>query len=326
MKVLIAEDEAICREALASSIKAWGYGVVAAKDGEKAWEVLSKDHGNSDEETEGLVRLAIIDWDMPKMDGIELCRKIRNEFFEERKYYIYIILLTGKDSQDDIIKGLSAGADDYVTKPFNFLELKARLKNGERIIQLENRQMELANIDTLTQVWTRAKILDFLDEELERGQRENKPTGAVMIDVDFFKQVNDTHGHMVGDIVLSEVAARLKATMRRYDKIGRYGGDEFLAVFPDCTQKALEQIAKRMLQASTQNGIKAEGSQLNITLSLGGASTEQSSHCSRDTLIEASDRALLMSKRNGRNRYVIVDATASCPARGKRGGIKNKNK
>ena len=298
MKVLIAEDEVISSRALEKSIKDWGYKTIITKNGKKAWETIKK----------GDIRLAILDWMMPGINGVELCHKIRQEILEKKSKYIYIILLTGKNQQGDIIAGLSAGADDYITKPFSFLELKVRLQNGERIIELEDSRLKLASYDSLTKVWNRNKILEFFKEELERCRRENQSTGLIMIDIDHFKRVNDSHGHFIGDAVLIEVASRLKGSIRKYDKIGRYGGDEMFIVLPDCNLINVKIIAERLRRCVSEQKIQTEKTDLEITLSAGGISSDISPLASGDELIQASDRALYSAKEKGRNCVVILES------------------
>ena len=297
MKVLIAEDEPISCRALEKSVTGWGYETITAKNGKEAWEALRKNE----------VRIAVVDWMMPGMDGIELCQKIRHDYQQKKSKYIYIILLTGKDQQGDIITGLSAGADDYITKPFSFLELKVRIQNGERIIKVEDEQIELASYDSLTKVWNRKKILDFFKEELSRGRRENQATGVVIVDVDWFKNVNDSHGHFIGDEVLIEVVSRLKKCIRAYDKLGRYGGDELILVLPNCGLSHVKNIAERLRLSVCEKKISTKKGLLDITISLGGISSDMSLEASADELIQASDRALYSAKKRGRNKAVIID-------------------
>lgn len=291
MKVLIAEDEAIPCRALAKSLKDWGYETVIAKNGKDAWQVIKKDN----------IRLAVLDWMMPRMNGVELCRKIRQEFQEEKSKYIYIILLTGRDQQGDVITGLSAGADDYITKPYSYLELRVRLQNGERIIELEDNRLKLASYDSLTKLWNRNKILEFFKEELERCRRENQSTGLIMVDIDHFKRVNDNYGHFIGDKVIIEVARRLKKSIRRYDKIGRYGGDEMLIILPDCNSTNVKKISERLRQGVSEKKIKTGNDSLKITISAGATSSDISSFASGDELIQISDKALYSAKKAGRN-------------------------
>lgn len=305
MKVLIAEDEVVSRRALEKSIKDWGYETIIAKNGKEAWKVIKEDD----------IRLAILDWMMPGMNGVELCRKIRQEFQEEKFKYIYIILLTGRDQQGDVITSLSAGADDYITKPYSYLELKVRLQNGERIIELEDNRLELASYDSLTKLWNRKKILEFFKEELERCRRENQSTGLIMVDIDLFKRVNDNYGHFIGDRVLIEVCRRLKKSIRKYDKIGRYGGDEMLIVLPDCSQVNVKKIAERLRQGVSEKKIETEKVSLKVTISAGGTSSDISSLASGDDIIQISDLAMYSAKKKGRNCVVILDSLQKIEAR-----------
>jgi diguanylate cyclase (GGDEF)-like protein len=273
----------------------WGYEVVSARDGNEAWELARTND----------IRLAILDWNMPGIDGIELSHKIRNEYQKEDSKYIYIILLTGRGGQDDIIQGLSIGADDYMTKPYSFVELKYRVQNGERIIKNEDKRIRLASLDNLTKLWNRNKIFDVLDTELKIGERENTPTGVVMIDIDHFKRINDSYGHLIGDEVLVQVADRLKNAIRPYDRIGRYGGDEILVVLPNCGNQEAENIAKRLYNSVANEKIPTKVGSLKINISIGCASNEKSLQVSKMELIQASDNALLSAKKKGRDRIIL---------------------
>lgn len=295
MKVLIAEDNIILSRNLAKNISNWGYKVITARNGSEAWNSILKEN----------IRLAILDWMMPGLDGITLCRKIRKELPTKKSEYVYIILLIGKNQQDEIIEGLSAGADDYMIKPANIFELKVRLMNGSRIIDLEDKRILLATTDSLTDLWNRRKIFDIFEEELDRGTREHVDVGAIMIDIDNFKQINDNFGHAAGDRVLKEVAFRLKHALRLYDKIGRYGGDEMLIVLPNCGQNNLTVIAERLRRIICTKKININAGDLEITISLGGASTQSLKEISLDKLLESSDKALYLAKRRGRNCSVV---------------------
>jgi len=294
---LIAEDNIILSRSLARNISNWGYEVVTARNGTEAWNTILKDN----------IRLAILDWMMPGIDGLSLCRKIRTELPKNKTKYIYLILLTGKNHQEDIIEGLSSGADDYMIKPANLLELKVRLTNGSRIIKLEDKSLQLATTDSLTNIWNRRKIFEFLEDELDRGAREHTSTGAIMIDIDNFKQINDNFGHSVGDKVLSEVAYRLKHSLRSYDKIGRYGGDEMFLVLPNCDKDNVIIIMERLRQTISNKKVKTKAGDLDLTISLGGTSTHYLDEISLKKMLEYSDKALYQAKRNGRNCAVAAD-------------------
>jgi len=297
IKVLIAEDNAVSARILQKNIKDWGYEVVLVQDGKKAWLALQKEE----------IRLAVLDWMMPEINGIQLCKKIREiDYSKENQEYTYVILLTAKDEQKDLIKGFSAGADDYITKPFNQLELKARLKTGKRIIDLQRQLQEQASRDNLTGAWNRKRMFRILDKEINRAQREDLPMAIIMIDIDKFKAVNDSHGHRIGDLVLKEIAIILKNNLRNYDEICRYGGDELLIILPNCNSAKTKIIAERLRKNVLKHKITTDADSVNITLSLGGASTENySSDVTSEALILASDEALLEAKNKGRNCVVI---------------------
>jgi diguanylate cyclase (GGDEF)-like protein len=297
IKVLIAEDNAVSANILQKNIKDWGYEVVVAKDGKEAWSSLQNDG----------IKLAVLDWMMPEINGIQLCKKIReNDHQGDDQEYTYIILLTARDEQKDLIKGFSAGVDDYITKPFNHLELKARLKTGKRIIDLQRQLQEQASRDSLTGLWNRKRMFRILDKEINRAQRDKLPVAIIMIDIDKFKSINDTHGHRFGDLVLKDVANLLKKSVRNYDEICRYGGDEFLVILPNCSSDKTESIAERLRKNVIEHRITCDNVSLNVTLSLGGASTESySSNVSSEALIMAADEALLDAKNKGRNCVVL---------------------
>lgn len=295
IKVLIAEDDKLCRTILDNNLKKWGYEVLTTENGKEAWAAIQKDK----------VQIAILDWIMPEVDGVELCEKIRKT---NLGHYIYIIMLTIKDQQTDIRKGFAAGVDDYITKPFDTHELKARLQTGKRIIGLQNQLLEsqkklqeLAIHDTLTNLLNRYEILNVLQDEFHRALREDTFVSTVMLDIDFFKHINDRYGHGVGDEVLVEVASRLKKTLRRYDKIGRYGGDEFLVVLPSCDQRNATRISDRLRRAVCGESIETEAGRLNVTLSVGCASTENKTSSSIENLVKISDKAMYHAKNMGRN-------------------------
>ncbi len=224
-RVLVAEDDAMFRRILQSWLETWGYRVTLAEDGAQAWKTLQQ---------EPPPQLLILDWMMPKTDGVELCRKVREQ---NRAPYQYILLATAKDGKQDLVKGLEAGADDYLTKPFDKSELRARLKACNRILTLQDSQLQAqeqllfqATHDLLTGVWSRGAILETLRRELERAGRSLTATGLLMLDIDHFKAINDTYGHLIGDEVLKQVTQRIVHAVRGYDSVGRYGGEEFLIV------------------------------------------------------------------------------------------------
>ena len=300
MKILIAEDDLVSAKILQKNLVNWDYEVVLASTGAAAWQALQ----------DGDLRLAILDWMMPGMDGVEVCRQIRRR----KKYkYTYIILLSAKDRKPDIIMGLSSGADDYMTKPVNFLELRARLKTGKRIIELEdkllftqNQLKGIASRDGLTKIWNRTEIVRFLNEELERGRREKTPTGVMMLDIDHFKRINDAYGHSVGDLALLKVVSRLKGKVRKSDKLGRYGGDEIIIILPNCPQAEVKKVGERLRQAVGRRRIKTELNTIPITISVGCSTSDMPGNSTSEKLIKTADRALLKAKELGRNSVVVA--------------------
>lgn len=298
MKVLIVESDTATTTSLEKDLVEWGYEVVTANNGQEALKTLKTNE----------IRLAIIDWMMPKEDPAEICRKIRQEIQEREIKNIFIIMLTNKKGEFEIVRGLTAGADDYLIKPFNFLELKVHFQNGERIIELEDSCIKLASFDALTKLWKKSKIVEILEEELNRGWRQNQPTGVIMIDVDHFKKINDTHGHLIGDKVLAEVASRLKKFVRPYDKAGRYGGDEMLIVLPHCNLNDIKQISERLRCSVCEKQIMTETSSLTVTISLGGTYSNNTNRASGNSLIQASDKALYLAKKQGRNCVVVAES------------------
>jgi len=299
MKLLIADDDKVSCKILERDLSKWGYEVIVTHDGRAAWEAIKKHR----------IQLAILDWMMPIISGIELCRKIRNE---DLNHYTYIILLSAKQSHDDMQHGFSAEIDDYITKPYHPWELNARLATGQRVITMQNELEEsrrklkvLAEIDGLTGIFNRNAIIGQLKKELYRSQRENNSVGILMLDIDNFKEINDTLGHQAGDTVMREFASRLKSLLRPYDEIGRYGGDEFLIVIPKATSENIGGIAERIRSSVESERIAYKGHNIKVTLSLGCAVSDQRSDLSADDLIAFGDLALYQAKTTGRNRVVV---------------------
>lgn len=297
--ILIADDSAISRRLLEAVLNKWGYSVIAVADGATAWEILQR---------ESAPRIAILDWMMPGLSGPEVCRLVRAQ---NRQHYTYIILLTARAEKDDLIVGMESGADDYLVKPFDNNELKVRLGPGRRIIQLQQELLvaqeqlrEQATRDALTKLWNRHAIGEILARELARSQRENIPLGIMMADLDRFKLINDTYGHIAGDIVLREVARRIAASIRAYDAAGRYGGEEFLLMLPGGDEEVCLQTAERMREAIRQTPIRVGDLSLRVTASFGVTSLPRGSSASSETVIRVADEALYQAKQQGRNRCV----------------------
>jgi two-component system cell cycle response regulator len=300
LPILIAEDDPVAARLLEKKLKEWDYSIYRAENGEKAWELLRRPE----------LRIAILDWMMPGIEGPELCSRLRQM---KKSHYTYLILLTAKDTSFDIIQGLEAGADDYMTKPVNFLELKARLQTAQRIIELEDSLLQaqkklirLATTDPLTHAWNRRAIIKFISEETNRYQREGRPFGLLMIDLDNFKLINDTYGHQSGDQVLKKMVTIFKNNLRNYDRIGRYGGDELIILLPACNVYQTGTVAAHLLNLVRQNNFKIRGkTKIKVTLSIGGTASETISKINLNNLISTADRALYLAKKMGRDRVII---------------------
>jgi len=297
VRILIAEDDPTTLLMLERAVASWRYDVVSVRDGNSAWEILRSADSPP---------LALLDWMMPAFSGVELCRKVREE---SDAPFIYLVLLTGKATTQDIVQGMEAGADDYLKKPFDRQELKVRLRAGQRIVELNETLRIHATRDSLTGLWNRRMIFDILARECARAARESTPVGVIIADLDHFKRVNDSLGHQGGDAALIEAARRLSRVLRPYDAIGRYGGEEFLTVLPGCDAACTETVAQRMRQGVQEREVETPESRIRITVSL-GAVVGEGSTINADELIRIADAALYRAKRRGRNR---VEMAISAP-------------
>ncbi len=297
MKILVADDMPLERSVLRLALEKWDYEVVEAVDGTQALDILTSEDAPS---------IAILDWMMPGFSGPEICKEIR---YQNSARYTYILLLTSKNEKDDLVEGMQSGADDYVVKPVNMHELQVRLRAGRRIIELQDELIttreELriqATRDFLTGMWNRGMITEKLNEEIERAARANGSLGVIMCDIDHFKLVNDSQGHPAGDSVLVEVANRMEATLRAYDSLGRFGGEEFLIVVPDVSEEGAEALAERIRCAIAERPVNTPSGPIDITVSLGTVVRVMDQTTRIEVLIEEADQALYRAKDAGRNR------------------------
>jgi diguanylate cyclase (GGDEF)-like protein len=300
VRVLVADDSALIRRVLDQRLSKWGYEAVLCPDGEEAWDAL---HGQA------APLLAIVDWDMPRLSGVELCRRVRAE---AREPYVYLILLTANDRKEAVVEGLSAGADDYVKKPFDDQELEVRLRTGKRIVDLHGELVAAreamrvqATRDSLTGLWNRAAVMDALHVELARCDRSASPLAVMMVDLDHFKRVNDTWGHQAGDAVLRESARRLAAGIRTYDVAGRYGGEEFLLLLPGCAESAASGRADAVRASVSAEPMDVGGVLHAQTVSIGVTIRRSGEAIGVEDLIKSADAALYEAKRGGRDRVVF---------------------
>jgi two-component system, cell cycle response regulator len=296
MKVLIADDSATSRAMLRSVLTRWGYDVVMAENGKEALDILAKDDPPP---------MAVLDWVMPELTGPEVCRRVRETL---REPYTYILLLTSKNTKGETVEGLEAGADDYIVKPFDQHELQVRLRAGQRIIDLQLNLLqareelrERASKDLLTMLPNRSAIAHTLEDEISRCHRDHRTVGIILLDLDHFKKVNDTLGHFAGDAVLRETALRLRSNMRPYDQVGRYGGEEFLVVLPNCDLEQAANQAERMRHRLHATGMLVDGQELQVSASF-GVTISDGSERSPDVFVRVADEALYRAKANGRNR------------------------
>ena len=301
MKILAADDNPISQTMLRSMLTKWGYEVVTASDGDRAWQVLQSPDAPS---------MAILDWMMPGQDGVEICRRLRTL---GKASYTYVLFLSARSESQDLVEALDAGADDYLTKPFNSSELRARLRAGRRIIELQEQllaaQEELrlrATHDSLTGLLNRFAIMEILRRELARCGREGQPNSILMADLDKFKQINDSFGHQAGDAVLRETAARMQTSFRCYDSIGRYGGEEFLIVLPGCAAGDAWILGERLRTLIAASPFVVGEQQLAVNCSIGCATQPTGESLDADLLIRFADTALYEAKASGRNRTVTA--------------------
>jgi two-component system cell cycle response regulator len=296
-RVIVADDNERDRLLLQYVLDKWGFEVCLVSDGLEAWELL---------QSEDVPTIAILDRVMPKLDGIELCHKIRSA---PGRHYTYIVIVTAMSEKEHMVTGLRAGADDYLAKPFDGDELQSRLLVAERILGVQeelvaaHERVKIQAIqvvqDCLTQLLNRAGILDALNHEFSRSHRSREPFAVIMADVDHFKNINDTYGHRAGDEVLCEVATRIRTSMRAYDSVGRFGGEEFLGIVPGCDESTAFQVAEKIRQAVGGTPVKILGEDKTVTISLGvnAKAGETSAHA----MLSAADAALYQAKACGRN-------------------------
>lgn len=294
MRILIAEDDLTSRTVLAAVLKKQGYEVLETVNGAEAWAAVREPDAP---------RLVILDWMMPEMDGPEIVRRLRSLQTDRPPY---VIMLTSKDEKADVIAGLDAGANDYLAKPYDAGELRARVEVGRRMVEMQTALIESrealahqATHDPLTGLMNRRAILDQLHKELTRAGRHDYTLAIGVCDIDHFKQVNDTYGHQTGDDVLCGLARILGDNLREYDSVGRVGGEEFLVIIPVKAGTDRTSLFRRLCARVAENKVTTRSGALSITVSIGVAHAFAGSAV--DEVLGRADAALYRAKNHGRN-------------------------
>ena len=300
-QVLIADDDPISLLLVRRHLERVGYSVSTATTGLEAVAGLMDPNGPT---------LAVLDWMMPEVDGPEIIRRLRADRPDR---YVYTILLTSRKLPSDLLTAFDSGADDYLTKPFDARELIARLRVGERIIRLQTslkeankRLHDVATLDTLTGLPNRRETVRVLKETIAHQRARNMPLAVLMIDLDHFKKVNDRFGHAGGDQALQQVGTLLRKGLRLHDMVGRIGGEEFLAVLPECDSSSLLNIAERFRSAVSDSPVQFEGKSIPMTCSIGAAYCFPEQRLDAAQMMKAADEALYRAKAGGRDQVVAA--------------------
>ena len=299
MKILLVEDSYMERHKVGSYLAEWGFDYIAVGSGTEAVKVL---------EGPEPPHMALLDWMLPGLDGIDVCRRIRK--MGTSVPYTYTVMMTAKNRKQDLLLAMEAGADDYLAKPVDPSELRARIMAGKRILELQQSLRFAATHDFLTNLLNRSEILSAIEKEFSRSGREGKPATLIMADIDHFKRINDTLGHAAGDEVLKEVARRLKMDLRPYDVVGRYGGEEFLTILPGCDLSNGARRANEIRCLVAKDPILTPFGTTSVTVSMGVAVTSPARDHSVEDLLHEADVSLYAAKKNGRNRVEVFSSTA----------------
>jgi two-component system, cell cycle response regulator len=292
LTVLIIEDHPDQRDLLAIVLKREGYQVITAANGLEALEKL---------ETEP-VQIALSDIMMPKMDGFELIKRIRaNPALKS----IYLILITARIQEGDRVRGLDLGADDYITKPFSFSELLARVRVGTRVVQYQQHLEHQTQIDSLTGLFNRRAFEKKIQEEFERSKRYRNPLSVLIFDLDNFKSINDTYGHHGGDAALVKIADTLREITRQSDFSARYGGEEFVMILPETDHENALQVASKIHGAIRDSSFGTASRPFTLTVSIGVSSSSMGSHATWREMLDDADRALYLAKNAGKDRVEL---------------------
>ena len=298
MKILLVEDSYIDRHKIGGYLTDWGLDHIAVGSGTEAVKLLE----SADPPT-----MALLDWLLPGLDGIDICRRIRKL---GNGSYIYTVMLTSKNRKQDLLLAMEAGADDYLSKPVDPSELRARVMAGKRILELQQSLRFAATHDFLTGLLNRSEILAALQREFSRSGREGKSATVILADIDHFKRVNDSLGHAAGDEVLKEVARRMKSDLRPYDVVGRYGGEEFLIILPGCDLPNGVRRAEQIRNQIANEPVHTPSGPVSATISMGVTVTAFGPDLTGADILQQADISLYKAKNNGRNRTEVFSAAA----------------
>ena len=292
LSVLVIEDHPDQRDLLAIVLQREGYRVVTAANGMDALEKLQQEQ----------VHIALSDIMMPKMDGFELINKIRSNPALKN---IYVILITARIQEGDRVRGLDMGADDYITKPFSFSELLARVRVGSRVVQYQQHLEHQSQVDSLTGLFNRRAFEKKVEEEFERAKRYNHPLSLLILDIDNFKVINDTYGHHGGDTALIKISETLKGRTRRSDFPSRYGGEEFVLILPETDAENAIQVAGKIHEEIRGSQFGTTGRPFLLTVSIGVSSSSNKEYSDWREMLADADRALYVAKNSGKDRIEV---------------------
>jgi diguanylate cyclase (GGDEF)-like protein len=293
-RILVVDDDPAMRRLVTKWLETDGYPVDQAGNGVEAMDAIEASCPD----------MLITDWNMPRMDGMELCERVRGLRLAN---YIYILFLTVRSDENELVKGLDVGADEFLSKPINREELLARVRAGERIVSLERRLSQMARTDELTGLRTRRSFHDIFDKEWDRSSRRHLPMSCVMLDIDFFKRINDNHGHQFGDQIIQLVGEHLESSCRASDTVARYGGEEFCVLLPETTEHEAAVWSERTRARLSALQIPVDDDRIHVTCSLGVAQRSDETPTPHE-LIDRADQALVCAKQSGRDRVVQFDS------------------
>lgn len=294
LTVMIIEDHPDQRDLLAIVLQREGYKVITAGNGIEALEKLAA----------AKVQIALSDIMMPKMDGFELIKRIRGN---PALKSIYLILITARIQEGDRVRGLDLGADDYITKPFSFSELLARIRVGSRVVQYQQHLEYQTQVDSLTGLFNRRAFENKMGEEFERSKRYHSPLSLLILDIDNFKLINDTYGHHGGDAALVKISETFREKTRQSDFPARYGGEEFVLALPETDQDSAVQAATKIHDAIRSCAFGTTVRPFRLTVSIGVSSTSIKFYSDWQELLRDADHALYIAKNAGKDRIEVCE-------------------